>query len=140
MLPALLTAAVSIIDKVVPDPAQAAQAKLQTLELAQRGDLAYLDADVKLALEQIRTNQAEATTDTFRGGWRPAVGWICAGGLAYQYMLRPVLPWFAAVLGADVPPLPALDMGDLITILLGMLGLGGLRSWERARGVIPHGR
>lgn len=140
MLPALLTAALGIIEKVIPDPAQAAKAKLDTLELAQRGELAHLDADVKLALGQLEVNRAEAATDAFRGGWRPMVGWVCAAGLGYQYIARPLLPWFVAVLGLDVPPLPPLDMGDLITILAGMLGLGGLRSWERTRGVIPPGR
>ena len=73
MWQALIPAVVSVIDKVLPDPQQAAEAKLRALELGQRGDLAQLDAEVRLALGQMEINQAEAQTDLFRGGWRPAM-------------------------------------------------------------------
>ena len=81
MWQALLPAVVSVIDKVLPDPQQAAEAKLRALELGQRGDLAQLDAEVRLALGQMEINKAEAQTDLFRGGWRPATGWCCVAGL-----------------------------------------------------------
>lgn len=124
----------SLIDKLLPDPNQAAEAKLKALDLAQKGELAVLDADLKLALGQMEINKAEATTDTFRGGWRPSVGWICVAGLAYQFLVQPLLPWFAAVAGAQVPPLPAIDNETLMVLLTGMLGLGGLRTFEKTRG------
>ena len=136
MWQALIPAVVSVIDKVLPDPQQAAEAKMRALELAQRGELAALDADVRMALGQMEVNRAEAQTDLFRGGWRPATGWCCVAGLAYQFILQPVLPWVVALFGAEVPPLPAIDNETLMVLLTGMLGLGGLRTFERVKGKI----
>ena len=134
MLPALLPLLGTVLDKLIPDPAAAAQAKLQAIELAQRGELAQLDADMRLALGQMEVNRAEASTDAFRGGWRPACGWVCAAGLAYTFIVRPVLPWVAGLFGANVPPMPEIDTDTLMVLLTGMLGLGGLRTFERVRG------
>jgi hypothetical protein len=134
MWAALIPLIGTIVEKVIPDPQAAADAKLRVMELAQKGELAVLDADLKLALGQIEVNKAEATTDMFRGGWRPAVGWICVAGLAYQFILQPVLPWVVALFGAQVPPLPAIDNESLMVLLTGMLGLGGLRTFERVKG------
>lgn len=134
MLPALLAIIPTILDKVIPDPQAAADAKLKALELAQKGELAVLDADMRMALGQMEINKAEASTDAFRGGWRPMCGWVCAAGLGYTFLLRPLLPWFAQVAGLNVPPLPAIDSEALMALLFGMLGLGGLRTFERVRG------
>ena len=134
MWQALIPAVISVIDKILPDPQQAAEAKLRAVEMAQKGELAQLDADVRIALGQMEINKAEATTDLFRGGWRPATGWCCVAGLAYQFILQPVLPWVVALLGTEVPPLPAIDNETLLVLLTGMLGLGGLRTLERVKG------
>jgi hypothetical protein len=130
----VIPAITQVLDKIIPDPQAAADAKLKALELAQKGDLAALDAELRLALGQLEVNKAEATTDMFRGGWRPAVGWVCVVGLAYQFVLQPVLPWLVALFGAQVPPLPAIDNETLMVLLTGMLGLGGLRTLERVKG------
>ena len=137
MWPALIPLLGTILDKVLPDPQAAAAAKLQALEMAQKGELAQLDADLKLALGQLEVNTREAATGSlFIGGWRPAVGWICASGLAYEFLISPMLPWLAlAVFGKQLPPLPDLPMETLMTLLLGMLGLGGLRTVEKVKGV-----
>lgn len=124
----------TIFDKIIPDPQAAAEAKLKALELAQKGELAVLDADMRLALGQMEVNKAEASTDLFRGGWRPATGWVCVAGLAYQFLIQPLLPWVFAVFGLHVPPLPAIDNDTLMVLLTGMLGLGGLRTFERVKG------
>jgi hypothetical protein len=124
----------SVLDKVLPDATAAADAKLKALELAQRGELAVLDADTRLALAQLEVNKVEAGTDLFRGGWRPAVGWVCVLGLGYQLVLRPLLPWAVKVCGADVPDLPSIDTETLMVLLTGMLGLGGLRTFEKVKG------
>lgn len=137
---ALLPVLGQLIDKFLPDPQQAATAKLQMMEMAQKGELAVLDADMRLALGQIDVNKAEATTDLFRGGWRPATGWACVTGLVYQFLVQPLLPWCAAVLGLVVPPLPQIDNQTLMVLLTGMLGLGGMRTFERLKGVIPGGK
>jgi hypothetical protein len=130
----LIPAVTQVLDKIIPDPQQAAEAKLRALEMAQRGELAVMDADLKLALGQMDINKAEATTDMFRGGWRPAVGWTCVFGLVYQFLLQPLLPWVVALFGGQVPPLPAIDNDTLMVLLTGMLGLGGLRTFERVKG------
>lgn len=134
MWPALLAALPGLLDKILPDPQAAADAKLKLLELAQKGDMAALDAEVRLALGQIEVNKAEAATDGFRGGWRPACGWVCAFGLAYSFVLRPLLPWIAGLFGQHVAELPAIDTETLMVLLTGMLGLGGLRTVERVKG------
>ena len=134
MWPLVIPAITQVLDKIIPDPQAAADAKLKALELAQKGDLAALDAELRQALGQLEVNKAEATTVTFRGGWRPAVGWVCVVGLAYQFVLQPVLPWLVALFGAQVPPLPAIDNESLMVLLTGMLGLGGLRTFERVKG------
>ena len=134
MLQMLLPVIAGVLDKIIPDPAAAAQAKLAAMELAQKGELAALDADVRLAIAQTEVNKAEAQTDLFRGGWRPACGWICAAGLGYEFLLRPLLPWIAGLTGAHVAPLPNIDSDALMVLLTGMLGLGGLRTFERVKG------
>lgn len=130
----LIPALTQIFDKVIPDPQAAADAKLKAMEMAQRGELAVLDADLKLALAQLEVNKVEAGTDMYRGGWRPAVGWTCVCGLAYQFIVQPLLPWVVAVFGGTVPPLPTIDNETLMVLLTGMLGLGGLRTFERVKG------
>lgn len=124
-----------VLDRVLPDPQVAADAKVKVMEMAQRGELAELDASTKLALGQLEVNKVEAASpDFFRGGWRPAVGWACVAGLVYQFLLQPILPWAVKVAGLDVPPLPPIDGETLMVLLTGMLGLGGFRTLERVKG------
>lgn len=133
MWPALIPLLGDLIGKFIPDPQAAADAKLKMLEMVQKGELAALDADMKLALGQMEINKAEATQDNFRGGWRPATGWVCVAGLVYQFLLMPIVPWMATVAGATVPPLPAIDNDTLMVLLTGMLGIGGMRTFEKIK-------
>lgn len=134
MWQALIPVLGSLLEKVLPDPQAQADAKLKLLELAQQGELAVLDAETKMALGQMEINKAEAGTDMFRGGWRPATGWACVFGLVYQFLLQPLVPWVVTVMGGSVPPLPPIDNETLMVLLTGMLGLGGLRTFERIKG------
>lgn len=128
-----------ILDKIIPDPAAKAEAKLKMLELQQQGAFKELDAEMQLALAQIDVNKTEASSPSlFKGGWRPATGWVCVMGLFYQFLGQPLLAW-ASTMYAFEPP-PVLDTADLMTLLLGMLGLGAYRSYERINGVIPAGK
>ncbi len=131
---ALIPVIGTVLEKVLPDPQASADAKIKLMELAQKGELAVMDAETKMALGQIEVNKVEAGTDMFRGGWRPATGWACVFGLVYQFLLQPVLPWLVAVCGGSVPPLPPIDNETLMVLLTGMLGLGGLRTFERIKG------
>lgn len=133
----LIPAVTTLLDKIIPDPQAKADAQLKMLEMAQKGELASLDAELKLAVGQLEINKVEAgSLDWWRGGWRPGAGWACVFGLVYQFFLMPLLPWFANVFGANVPPLPAIDNETLMTLLFGMLGLGGLRTIERVKGKV----
>ncbi len=123
-----------LLDKIIPDPVAAAEAKQRLFESMQKGELAYLDADVKLALAQIDVNKEEARDPSlFKSGWRPAVGWLCVAGFGYMAILRPILPWVLTVAGVDVPPLPAIDTAEIGALLFGLLGLGGMRTAERLK-------
>lgn len=118
-----------VLDRVIPDKGAAAEAKLKLLELQQSGELAHLAAETELAKGQLEINKVEAgNANLFVAGWRPGVGWVCCLALVYQFFLRPALITFGK-------PAPDLEMGDLITILLGLLGLGALRTTEKIKGV-----
>lgn len=98
-------------------------------------------AKANLAAESARdAGQVELVKGDQRGtwfdrGWRPGAGWICVTGLGYAFLLRPILPWALKVCGvAGVPDLPAIDVMELLVLLGGMLGLGGLRTKERLAG------
>ena len=111
---ALLSFGSTLIDKFFPDPNQAAQAKATLLEMQTKGELDQM-------LGQLEINKAEASSSsTFVAGWRPAIGWVCALALAYQYLFKPLMTWGATVTGYTVPPMPGLD-DNLWQLMMGML-------------------
>lgn len=117
-----------IIDRVWPDKTQQDVAKLDLLK-------AQIANEFQLQAAQIAVNTAEAASQSlFVAGWRPAIGWICAAALGYQYLLRPLLAWLMAVVGHPIPIMPGLD-ANLWELMLGMLGIGGLRTFEKVKGV-----
>jgi hypothetical protein len=135
MIGAILPVVGTLIDKLFPDKQAADEAKIKMMELAQKGELAQLDAQMQLAMGQIETNKIEAaSTDPFRAGWRPMAGWACSLGLFYEFLLRPILPWLVGLTGAEVAPMPSVDIDQLMILLGGLLGLGSLRSFERVKG------
>lgn len=101
----------------------------------------------ELVLEQIRNSQAQlmgqleinkqeaAHSSVFVAGWRPFIGWCCGLGVLYSFFLRPVLTWGLLVIDAGLPALPELDGEELAAMISGLLGLGGMRTWEKAKGV-----
>ena len=124
-----------LIDKVFPDAQAKAAAQLELLKLAQAGELAGLNAETDLAKAQVGLNQAEATNPSlFVSGWRPFIGWVCGLGLAYQFLVHP-LAMFGLRLAHAGADLPGLQAETLITLLFGMLGLGGMRTFEKLNGV-----
>ena len=129
-----------IFDRVLPDKAAKDAAKLAMMQLDQEGKLAELDADVKIAVGQMGVNQAEAQHGSiFVAGWRPFVGWICGLALAYHFILLPLMTFIAFVAEVKLTDLPEFDFAQLSTILMGMLGLGGLRTFEKQKGVARAG-
>lgn len=123
-----------ILDKVIPDPQAKAQAQLEMLRLNQAGEFKELDSQLQRDLAQVEINKIEAGSDSFfKSGWRPAVGWTCAGGLAYQILIRPLIGWTCANLWGWTAP-PSLEMDTLLTLLFSMLGLGAYRTAEKIKG------
>ena len=86
-------------------------------------------------LAQIDINKQEAAHQSmFVAGWRPFVGWTCGVALAYHFLIAPLLGFVLVLYGIDTP-MPEFEFSQLSTILMGMLGLGGLRSYEKMKGV-----
>lgn len=94
--------------------------------------MAQLEGEIRLAEGQLKVNEAEATAG--KGGWRTFTGYVCGVALAAHYLVFPMLTWICALFGKIVQP-PTLDIGNLMTLLLGMLGLGGLKTFEKTKGV-----
>lgn len=119
-----VAAGLKVLDKFIPDPAEKAKAEAQL-----RADLMAWDK------AQTDVNAVEAQSSSlFVAGWRPAVGWVCCAALTWTYILQPIAAFALAQFGY-LTALPRLDMGEMMPILLGMLGLGGMRSWEKTKGV-----
>ena len=93
-------------------------------------------SEIQARLGQMEVNKVEAASKSlFVSGWRPAVGWICVLSLGYQFFLSPFIR-FIAIVAMDNPPIfPVLDSSQLTPILIGMLGLGGLRTFEKVKKV-----
>lgn len=125
----------SVIDKIWPDPAKQAEAQLKLAMMVQTGELANLAAQTDLAKAQIAVNNTEAAASSlFVAGWRPFIGWICGSAMAYKFVCAPILTALLAFYGHPIP-LPVLDFSEMLTVLLGMLGLGGMRTFEKLKGV-----
>lgn len=131
-LTALLPSLLDLVGKLFPDPEKKAEAQRKLIELQQAGELKELDVALQTQLAQIELNKAEAQSlSRFNSGWRPFIGWVCGAALLYQYIARPLLTWGAALAGYPDIVAPELDLGDIITLMLGMLGLGALRTTEK---------
>ena len=117
-----------IIDKIWPDPTERDKAKLELFRLQQQGELQEIAGQLAINAEEAKSSSI------FVAGWRPGIGWVCVFALACQYVVRPTLQWVTVLTGHEVPPLPGID-NNLWELMLGMLGLGGLRSWEKKQGV-----
>jgi hypothetical protein len=121
-----------VIDKIFPNKDDAEKAKLELFKMQQAGELAELNASLQTALAQVNTNTEEAkNASIFVAGWRPFVGWICGFSLFYNYIFMPFYAYNANWISVSAPIMPALDSGELTTILLGMLGLGAMRSYDK---------
>lgn len=90
---------------------------------------------MELAQGQLEVNKVEAASSSlFTSGWRPFCGWTGGAALAFQFLIAPLLTWLTMLVGHPVI-FPVLDTGPLTTILVGMLGLGSLRTYEKLNGV-----
>lgn len=134
MLNLLIPIITTLLDKVLPDPKVASEVKFKIIELAQNGELAKLDADIKLALAQTEINKVEASTDMFRGGWRPFIGWVCGFGFLAQVVFAPVVVGVSSIIGKPIV-FPPLDVSVLLTMLGAATGMGVMRTTEKLKGI-----
>lgn len=117
-----------VIDRLWPDPAQAAAAKLELFKLQQSGELAVITG-------QMDINKAEAANPSvFVSGWRPFIGWVCGAACAWNWIGLPMAKALAVYHQVPFALSPA-DLSEMMPVLIGLLGLGGLRTVEKIQGV-----
>ena len=132
LLSSLIEPVSNLLDKAIPD---------QDLKRKLSHEIATMSEKhaQELALAQIKVNAAEAASGSlFKGGWRPCIGWICGIAFGYHFVLQPVIIFVVALIGIEIPELPEFDMGTLLTVLGGMLGIGGLRTYEKQKLSLIH--
>lgn len=123
-----------VIDKIFPDKDQADKVKLEMLKMQQEGALKELELEYNLMMKQIDVNVEEAKSEKWwKAGARPFVIWVCGFALAYNYVLMPFIVWTTKAFFPNVPDMPTLDYGELMTLLLGMLGIGTMRTIDKSR-------
>lgn len=120
-LTAGLDLAKTVVDKIWPDKSEQERAQLA--------------AALQLVQGQLDINRTEAASPSvFVAGWRPAIGWVCGAAFAWNWVGLPVAS-FAAAWAAHPLALASADMSEMMPVLMGMLGLGALRSFEKVKGV-----
>jgi hypothetical protein len=128
MLELLIAPVASLLDKFIPDADEKNKLAHEIATLSER----YAH---ELSKEQISVNKVEAAHKSiFVSGWRPAVGWSCCFGLASQYCIIPMSNFGLAVSGVEIV-VPSLDLSEMMPVLMGMLGLGAMRTYEKTMGV-----
>lgn len=114
-----------VLDRIVPDK----NARAEALEALQSMDKS---GELDLLFGQLEVNKIEAAhPSVFVSGWRPAVGWVCVAGMGYNFVLFPLLRFAVVLMVPDAPELPLMDIGELMALLMGMLGLAGYRTYEK---------
>ena len=125
---ALLDIGGKVIDRLWPDPVQAATAKLELIKLQQSGELAAMAG-------QLEINKVEAASaSVFVSGWRPFIGWVCGAACAWNWIGLKIALFAAAYFEHSLNLAPA-DLSEMTPVLMGMLGIGGLRTIEKLNGV-----
>lgn len=119
-----IAAGLKVLDKFVPDPEAKAKAESELRSALQQWDKNQTDVNAVEA----------ASSSLFVAGWRPFIGWCCGAALAYQYVLTPLMMWLALSAGLKLATPPKLDE-TLWQLVFAMLGIGGLRTYEKIKGV-----
>jgi hypothetical protein len=129
LITTLLPAVTDIVGRFLPaDPEKKAAAERE-IKSALQSHLAQVD------LAQLGINKVEAASrNVFVSGWRPFIGWTCGTAMAYTYVVQPILV-FALAQSGYLVELPRMDLNELMPVLMGLLGLGSLRTFEKWKGV-----
>ncbi|MFY9293382.1 MAG: 3TM-type holin [Methylorubrum rhodinum] len=139
-LPTVADIAKVVVDRLVPDPAARAAAAKEIEDAISAREAVVVQAITEQNAAQNALNLAEAQgNDRFSSRWRPALGWICVSGMAYQFVFAPIITWVGTLIGVALgfafPAPPTLVVSDFMPLLIGMLGLGAMRTYERTTGV-----
>ena len=125
LIPSLLPAVTDVIGRFLPEDKEKRAAAEREIEKQLATHLAKID------LAQLEINKQEAAhRNIFVAGWRPFIGWSCGIAMCYAYIIQPITVFVLAQTG-NLVSLPTLDLSEMMPVLLGMLGLGGLRSFEK---------
>ena len=128
MLQALIGPVSSLLEKFIPDKDLRSKLSHEIATMAEKNAHEQIKA-------QLETNKTEAQHNSlFVSGWRPAVGWTCCLGMAANFLIIPMTN-FALALASSNISIPLIDLETMLPVLLGMLGLGGMRSYEKSKGV-----
>ena len=119
----------NILDKVVEDKDQKARLAHEIATMAERHAQELAKGQIDITKEEAKSR------NIFIAGWRPFVGWTCGLALFWHFLGLPVTLFITGWFNLQHPPLPEFDMNSLMTVLLGMLGLGGMRSFEKFKGL-----
>ena len=129
MIEALIAPVTGLLDKFIEDKDQKNKLAHELATMADRHAQ-------ELAKGQLEINKAEAQhRSIFVAGWRPFLGWGLSFAMIWHFVLAPITIFGFSYAGVEAPELPAFDMDSLMTVLLGMLGLGGLRTVEKVKGL-----
>ena len=129
LISAILPSVMEVAGRFLPEDKEKRAAAEREIQAKLTDSLAQVD------LAQLGINKVEAAhRSMFVAGWRPFIGWTCGVALMYTYVLQPILVFGLAQSGYLID-LPKMDLGELMPVLMGLLGLGGLRSWEKVKGV-----
>ena len=129
LISAVLPSVMKVAGRFLPEDKEARAKAEREIEAQLTTHLAKID------LAQLDINKTEAAhRSTFVAGWRPFIGWSCGVALCWSYVFMPITQFIMAQAGYLVE-LPAMDMSEMMPVLMGMLGLGGLRSFEKYKGV-----
>ena len=129
MLKDLIAPVANILSRFIPDETERQKLAHEIATLTEK-------QAHEIALAQIEVNKVEAASSSiFKSGWRPFIGWVCGTAFAYHFVLQPLLVFILTYAGYPVPALPEFDMASLMTVLGGLLGLGGLRTFEKYKGI-----
>lgn len=118
----------TVLDRVLPNKEANDAAKLQLAQMQLQGDLAQITG-------QLDIDKAEAASNsTFVAGWRPFIGWACGSALVSDMIVRPIFTWLASLFHASMQSFPTLDLSQLMPLMITMLGMGAMRSYDKTQG------
>lgn len=131
----------SLIEAIFPNKTDRLKAEAGLAKIHKSGVLAQIVADSEMSKGQMAVNAVEAAARSlWVAGWRPGVGWACAAGFAYTYVLQPFLVFVLTVMGNPyVHDIPQVDMSVMMPVMMGMLGLAGMRSWDKQKKSVGDG-